>query len=107
MHITLRRNDPNYKPLCVSTARKIPLHYEKKAAELIDQLVESGVIERVPANETTEWCSPAFFRPKPNGSVRMVTDFRVINQFIERPTHLFPSCKDIIRSIRPDSRWFL
>ena len=107
LHIHVRRDDPNYKPLRVFTARKVPLHYAKEAGELVDLMLKSGVIERVPTDETSEWCSPAFFRSKASGGVRMVTDFRVINQFIERPVHPFPSCKDIIRSIRPDSRYFL
>ena len=107
MHVHLRRNDPKYKPLRVTTARRTPLHYKKEADLLIESLLASCVIEKVPANENVEWCSPGFFVPKPNGKVRLVTDFRQINQFIDRPVHPFPSCQDIIRGIKHDSQWFL
>ena len=107
MHIHLRKTDPEYKPLRVSTARKTPLHFKKEADKLIADLLEKGVIEKVPVNENVEWCSPGFFVPKPNGKVRLVTDFRQINKFIDRPIHPFPTCRDILRNIQPDSRWFL
>ena len=107
MHIHLRREDPDYKPLKVTIARRTPLHFKKEADKLVRDLLEKGVIEKVPANERVEWCSPGFFVPKPNGKVRLVTDYRQINKFIDRPVHPFPSCRDIIRGILPTSSWFL
>ena len=107
MKIHLRRNDSGYKPLRVSIARKTPLHYKKEADKLIADLLSKGVIEKVPVNENVEWCSPGFFVPKPNGKVRLVTDFRQLNKFIDRPVHPFPSCRDIIHNIHSSSRWFL
>ena len=96
MHIHFRRDDPAYKPLWVTIARKTPLHFKKAADSLIKRLETSGVIVKVPANEKVEWCSPGFFVPKPNGEVRLVTDFKKINQFIDRPVHPFPSCCNIL-----------
>ena len=107
MHIHLRRDDPTYKPLRITTARRTPLHFKKEADKLIKDLLARGVIEKVPANENVEWCSPGFFVPKSNGKVRLVTDYRQINKFIDRPVHPFPSCRDIIHGVKPDSRWFL
>ena len=107
MHIHLRREDPEYKPLKITIARRTPLHFKKEADKLVRDLLEKGVIEKVPANERVEWCSPGFFVPKPNGKVRLVTDYRQINKFIDRPVHPFPACKDIIRGILPTSSWFL
>ena len=107
MQIHLRRDAPGYKPLRVSVARKTPKHFQSLAKKLIDNLVSSGVIVKVPTTEHTEWCSPGFFVPKPGGLVRLVQDYRQINQFIDRPVHPFPSCKDILRNIHSDSRWFL
>ena len=96
MHIHLRRYLPGYKPLKVSTARRTPLHYKKEAEKLIKNLEASGVIVKVDANKRVEWCSPGFFVPKPNGGVRLVTDYKQINKFIDRPVHPFPSCKDVL-----------
>ena len=91
----------------MKVARKTPKHFQERAKELIQRLLDSGIIVKVPANENVEWCSPGFFVPRQGGKVRLVTDYRQINQFIDRPVHPFPSCKDIIRNIKPDSQWFL
>ena len=59
MHIHLKEGAV---PRKVTSARRVPLRYEKEAEKTVDELVKKGVI--VPANETTDWCSPAFFVPK-------------------------------------------
>ena len=107
MHIHLRRNDPDYKPLKVNVARKTPKHYQTRADDLIKNLLASGVIVKVPTTEHVEWCSPGFFVPKPNNAVRFVVDYRHLNTFIDRPVHPFPSCRDILHNIKHDSKWFL
>ena len=107
MHIHIRRDDSNYQPLKVINARRTPKHFQKEADKLIKSLLASGVIVKVPTNEKVEWCSPGFFVPKPNGKVRLVTDYRRINEHIDRPVHPFPSCRDIIRGLKPNSQWFL
>lgn len=105
MHIHLRE-DPNVKPLKVYTTRQIPIHMRESADKLVKELLEAGVI--VPEDEPTEWVSPAHFVPKPgkNGKVRLVTDYRVLNTLVKRPVHPFPSAKDLIRRIDPDSKVF-
>ena len=107
MKIHLNRNSPGYKPFKTNTARKVPLHFQEEADKTLQWFLDSGVIEKVPDNETTEWCSPGFFVAKPNGKVRLVVDYREINQYIDRPVHPFPSPRDIVRDIKPDSKWFL
>ena len=107
MKIHLRRDDPDYKPMRISTARKVPLHFQEEADKTLQWFLDSGVIERVPTTEQVEWCSPGFFVPKPGGKVRLVVDYRGINKHIERPVHPFPSPRDILRGIKPDSKWFL
>ena len=67
--------------------------------------MDKGVIKKV--NEPTDWVSPAFFVPKSNGKLRMVTDFTYINKFIKRPVHPFPSSSDIMKTVKPDSKFFL
>ena len=95
MHIHLV---PNAIPYSINTARLIPLRLQKPAADVIDGLMEKGVIARV--DTPTAWCSPGFFVPKPDGkSVRLVTDYTKLNKFVKRPVHPFPSSKEIIQSI--------
>ena len=107
MVVHLRRNDPSYRAVRVSAPRRVPLHFQDEAAKDLQWFLKSGVIVRVPDNERTEWCSPGFFVPKPNGKVRLVVDYRAINLFIERPVHPFPSPRDVVRGILPSSKWFM
>ena len=39
-------------------------------------------------------------------NVRMVTDYSMINKFVRRPVHPFPSVADIVRSIPAGTRFF-
>ena len=57
---------------------------QKAADEYMDNLLACGIVERVPLDEISEWISPAFFVPKPNGGVRLVTDFTVLNKYTKR-----------------------
>ena len=92
------------KPLHVCVSRKIPLHCEEAANTLVEDLLKSGVIERV--DHPTEWCSPGHFVAKSEGRVRLVTDFSRLNQFVQRPVHPFPSANELLMNLRPESRFF-
>ena len=59
MHISMKKGA---NPKKVTTARRVPLRYEEEANKTAQELIKKGVI--TPANETTDWCSPAFFVPK-------------------------------------------
>ena len=73
-------------PRKVTSARRVPLCYEKEAEKTVQELVKKGVI--VPANHTTDWCSPAFFVPKGDKiRVRLVTDYTELNKDVKRPIH--------------------
>ena len=49
----------------------------------------------VPANETTDWCSLAFFVPKGDKiRVRLVTDYTELNKHVKRPVHPFTHERD-------------
>ena len=80
MHIALL---PGATPKKALSARRVPLRYEKEASKTIQELVEREVI--TPANETSNWCSPAFFVPKGDRiCVRLVTDYTKLNKHINR-----------------------
>ena len=67
MRIYINRDKPGYSPLNLYQARQIPLHFMDEAQKTIDMFVKSGVIESVAY--PTEWTSPGFFVPKPDGRV--------------------------------------
>jgi hypothetical protein len=97
-------NDKPVKPMKVYTARQVPVHFKEAADDLERELLQAGVI--VPVIEPTDWVSPAHFVPKPDGRVRLVTDYTRLNEKLERPIHPFPSAKDLMQRIAPDSKFF-
>jgi transposase InsO family protein len=103
MHIHLRDDTP-ITPLCLYTARKVPLHFQKEADKAISELLHKNVIAKV--DKPTDWVSPGQFVPKPNGKVRLVTDYTRLNHFVKRPVHPFPSSIDIIQKVSPTSKYF-
>ena len=84
--------------------RMVPKHFEKAAKKLIDSLLAGGVIRRATGNRSV--LSPAFFVGKPNGDVRLVTDFKFVNKFIVRSIWPYPSVEDIMRTLQGSSRYF-
>ena len=95
----------NATPTCVTTARRVLKHFEPESKKTVTELLDRGVI--TPVNEATTWCSPAFFVPKADGRrVRLVTDFTGLNKFVRRPTHPFPSTREIIEAIPPEAKLF-
>ena len=80
----------NPTPKKVTTARPIPFHWQAEAEKMIQTFLADGVIEEV-HDDTTDWVSPAFFVPKPNGKLRLITDFSHLYKFIKRPVHPFPA----------------
>ena len=58
-------------------------------------------------NDTSDWCSPAFFMPKAdNVRVRLVTDYTELNQHVNRPIHLFAHTPEILQAIPPEAKFF-
>ena len=92
------------RPMRVLTARPVPLHYAAAAEDLVEELLRAGVI--VPVTEPTEWISPGFFVPKPGGKVRLVTDYKVLNDSVERPIHPFVAASDLVRQLKPNTRYY-
>jgi len=105
MHIHLQ-DERNIKPRKILTARQIPLHWQDEAEEVIKAALSNGII--TPVTDPTDWISPAFFVPKEGGKggLRLVTDYTELNKHVRRPVHLFPSNLELIRSIKPDSKFF-
>lgn len=65
----------------------LPLHMPEAAELEIVKLLEAVIIRRV--EKQTDWCSPGMFVVKPSGALRLVTDFRRLNEYLTRPHHHF------------------
>ena len=87
--------------MCVTTARQMPNTTSQNQSKLVKRQVITLV------NEPTTWCSPVFFAPKADSKrVRLITDFTILNKFVHRPTHPFPSIREIIKAVPPDAKLF-
>ena len=103
--MVIELKDGPVKPTVTKIPRKIPVHLEDKAHSEIKEYVKLGIIE--PVEHPTDWVSPAFFVPKPDGkNIRLVTDFSKLNDYVKRPIHPFPSVDDIKRKIPNGSTLF-
>ena len=104
MEIKLRSDIP-IVPKRVLTARQVPRHYQEKANQLVNRLIKEEII--TPCNEPTDWISPAHFVPKPGGNdVRLTCDLSELNRYVERPVYPFPTTRDILQLLEPNSKIF-
>ena len=81
-------------PLHICNPCKTPYAFQDTAKAKLDQDEDLGIIEKF--HGTSKWCSSMSFVPKPNGKVRSVVDLVHLNKFVLRPTHPFPTPKDIM-----------
>ena len=79
--------DPNVKPVAVHRPVPVPLHWMKKVKEDLDQDVHLGIIEPVPINTPTSWCSRMVIVPKSSGEPRRTVDYKALNDASVRQTH--------------------
>ena len=86
VHITLQ---PDAKPFCIYTPRKIPYPLLPKVKQELDSMLEQGVIS--PVTAPTAWCSALVPVPKPSGDVRLCVNLTQLNRAVQREIHLMPS----------------
>ena len=106
MRIQLKSDVP-IKPTYVTVARKTPIHQEAEEEKERNILIKAGIIREV--TWPTRWISPSAFIKKPGNTkaLRLVTDLRGLNKYIERPVMPFPSPADILARIPAGSKLFL
>ena len=106
MHIQLKQG-VHIKPTHVTTAKASPLHLEAEELAETERLLQADVIRKV--TWPTAWISPSRFIPKPHDpkSLRLITDLRGLNRYIERPVQPFLKPADLLARIPAGSRYFL
>ena len=93
--------DEEAQPVAVHTPAAVPKHWEAQVQEGLDRDVRLGVLERVPVNTPTTWCSRMIITPKHDGSPRRVVDFQAVNDHCPRQTHHTQSPWQIASSVPP------
>ncbi len=98
------RDDVEIRPKKVTTARQFPLHWQAEADREIQRLLDGGIL--APVTTPTDWISPGGFVEKPDGSLRLITNFIALNKFVRRPVHPFPCTQEILQGIDASSKYF-
>ena len=94
VHISLQ---PETKPYCVNTPRKIPYPLLPKGKQELGSMLQQGVIS--PVTVPTAWCSGLVQVPKPNGNVRLCVDIMQLNKAVQREIHPMPSVNESLAKL--------
>ena len=77
-------------------AYPVPKAYEAPTKKECDRLETIGVWER---NHDSEWAAPTFVQPKKTGDIRVLTDFRKLNDAIRRKPFPLPKIADLLQKL--------
>lgn len=80
------------KPYHVKQPYSIPANQMQLVKDELDRQVKLGILERCYG---TEWGMPMFIRPKKDGRIRTIADFRQLNAVIKRKPYPLPRIQDI------------
>ena len=92
--IALKKNNEPYN---LSTPRRIPIPLMEKVKNELNRMESLGVIEMI--NEPTDWCAPMVPVVKKDGSIRICTDFKMLNKFLKRERFVIPTFEDMLTKL--------
>ena len=87
-----------HEPYSIKTARRIPIPLYKKVEEELKQMEKQQIIEKI--DEPTDWCAPIVPVLKPNGKVRITTDFKKLNSAVKRERYMLPCVEEVLQRMR-------
>ena len=70
----------------------IPTMHEPTLKKEVNRLIKIGVLKKI---NNSQWAAPTFIIPKKNGTVRFISDFRQINETIQRKPFPIPFINEI------------
>ena len=91
--------DKNAKPVACHKAAQIPVHFKQQVEAEIRRDVRLGVLEEVPPNTPTTWCSRMCIQTKKSGKPRRVIDLQPINRHAVRQTYVGESPFEIVNEV--------
>ena len=74
-------------PVAIHKPSTIPAHWADQVKAELEQDIQLSVLERVPSNTPSTWCSRMHVVGKKSGSPRQVVDLREVNAATSRQTH--------------------
>ena len=96
----IHRIQTNGTPVKAKVRRLLPGSEKAiKAKQAWDELIQLGIVEKVDPEKANTYCSPLHFVPKPNGFLRPVGDFRLLNLQTELDQFPLPHLRDFTHQI--------
>ena len=74
----------------------MPKSLEKTTKKEITRLSDIGVLKK---DHESEWAAPTFVQPKKTGDIRILTDFRKLNDKLKRKPFPLPKIADILQKL--------
>ena len=74
----------------------VPKAYEQTTRVEIERLCKIGVLRKC---HDSEWAAPTFIQPKKTGDVRVLTDFRKLNECLARTPFPLPKVSDMLQKL--------
>ena len=79
--------DPTAKPVACHKPAQVPIHFRERVEAELRRDVRLGVLEEVPPNTPTTWCSRMCIQVKKSGKPRRTIDLQALNKHAVRQTH--------------------
>ena len=95
--------DPAAKPIAYHKPGKVPVHFKDRVEAELRRDVRLGVLEEVPPNTPSKWCSRMCIETKKNGNPRRVIDYIELNKHAVRQTHAGESPFEIVSEVPPNT----
>ena len=95
-------------PTRVSFSIRTPLHLKNSSDEVMANLIENRVVERVSPNDPpSDWILSAFYvRKGQTDKARLVVDCTPVNKYLLRPYVPYLAANDILSLVPPWAKWF-
>ena len=77
----------------------LPKAYEHTCKKEIQRMVDIGVLKELPWYDGSPWASPTFEIPKNTGDIRIITDFRELNKWVEVDQFSLPKIKETLQKL--------
>ena len=95
--------DPTVKPIACHKPAQVPIHFKDTVEAELRRDVRLGVLEEVPTNTPTTWCSRMCITVKKNGKPRRTIDLQALNRHAVRQTHSVETPFHIVSEVPPDT----